>query len=94
MGNTMIYTVSITSKGQMTLPKPVRDELGLKTPGEVTLKVSKGGRLAIQKPVAIEDIHTLLGKPTGRAELTEREKTIAPQALKKYERHAKKSSRR
>ena len=88
----MIYNVSITKKGQMTLPKQIRNELGLTAPGRVTIKVSPKGSLALSKPVPLEDIHKILGQPDGREFLTEREKIIIPQVMKKYPQYAKKSS--
>ncbi|HTE21441.1 MAG TPA: AbrB/MazE/SpoVT family DNA-binding domain-containing protein [Candidatus Limnocylindria bacterium] len=79
----MIYTVSITKKGQMTIPKDVRERLGVDAPGKVTLDVDIKGRLTLHKPVAIEDIRTIVGKPAGKKPFTEREKLIIPQVMKK-----------
>lgn len=84
----MNYTVSITSKGQITIPKELRDLWGLKTPSKVVVQGTKDGKLSIRNPTPLEDIHKLLGKPTGRDPLTEREKIIVPQALERYRRSA------
>lgn len=40
----------ITSKGQITLPKPVRDALGLKTGDRVLFRVKQGGALIAKTP--------------------------------------------
>jgi AbrB family looped-hinge helix DNA binding protein len=39
--------VKITSKGQVTIPKRIRDELGLK-PGDRVLFVLRGGEVVLQ----------------------------------------------
>lgn len=85
---TMNYTVSITSKGQMTIPKELRDLWGLKAPSRVVVSGTKNGTMSIRNPVPLQDIHKLLGKPMGRPNLTEREKIIVPQAMKKYLKNA------
>ena len=87
----MIYTVSITKKGQMTLPKDIRDKLGITVPGRVTIKLGPKDKMGLGRQVKIEDIRKIIGKPGGRQFLTEREKIIFPQALARYE---KKSGRR
>jgi len=80
----MIYSVSITKKGQMTLPKDIRDRLGIKLPGRVTIKLGPKDQLGIGRQVEIKDIKKIVGKPAGRDYLTEREKIIFPQALARY----------
>lgn len=80
----MSYTVSITSKGQMTVPKALREQYSLDAPGKAVLDPQKDGTLAIRKPVPLEDIHKIIGKPAGRDDLTEREKLIGPYLAKKY----------
>lgn len=80
----MNYTVSITSKGQMTIPKEIRDQLGLKAPSRVVVEANKDKSLTIREPVALKDLHKLLGKPMGRPKLTEREKLFVPYLVKKY----------
>ena len=91
----MIYTVSITKKGQMTLPKKVRDDLELDVPGKVIVKVDSKGRLELGKPVPLRDIKKIIGKPGGREFLTEREKIIIPQVMKSrwYRQYVKDTNR-
>ena len=38
----------ITSKGQVTIPKPIRDRLGIKPGTKVTFSLDKDGRAFIQ----------------------------------------------
>lgn len=39
---------TVTSKGQVTIPKPIRDRLGIKTGTKVSFSVDKDGRAFIQ----------------------------------------------
>lgn len=81
----MIQTVSITSKGQMTIPKAIREELGLQAPGKATIARGKDGSLVIGPPKTIADIRRQLAASRGKGEpLTEREKLIGPYLAKKY----------
>ncbi|WP_066640203.1 AbrB/MazE/SpoVT family DNA-binding domain-containing protein [Desulfolucanica intricata] len=48
-----IYTPKIGSKGQMTLPKEVRDILGLKEGDRLLLKVEPEGRVVLEKGLVI-----------------------------------------
>jgi len=73
----------------MTLPKQIRDNLGVQAPGRVTIQTDAKGRLTIARPVPLEDIHRILGKPDRRDPLTEREKLVAPQVLAKYEKKSR-----
>jgi AbrB family looped-hinge helix DNA binding protein len=48
----------ITVKGQVTIPKPIRDRLGLKPGGQVDFVVEPDGRVVLQRaaePAAPED---------------------------------------
>ena len=49
----MVWTATISSKGQLTIPKPVRDALGLE-PGTQVLLVMRGEKVGLA-PVS-EDI--------------------------------------
>jgi AbrB family looped-hinge helix DNA binding protein len=46
-------TATITSKGQITIPKPVRDELGLREGDRVAFRVLEDGRVVIE-PETVE----------------------------------------
>ncbi len=43
----MVWTVTVSSKGQLVLPKAVRDKLGVK-PGDKILFVARQGRVELQ----------------------------------------------
>ncbi len=70
----MPHIVSITKKGQMTLPKEIRVELGLKTPDKVSIELDdKKKTLKIEK---VPDIMELAGRfkaPNGKTALKSRE---------------------
>jgi len=46
----MDVPATVTSKGQITLPKPVRDALGLKTGDRVLFRVHKGRAVLAKVP--------------------------------------------
>lgn len=58
-------TVSVTSKGQVTIPKPIRDALGITPGSEVAFELEGGGaRLELVKrraPSHIADAPRILG---------------------------------
>ena len=89
----MIYTHNLTKKGQVTIPKEFRDKLGLDKAGKTTISMNKQGEVVLRPFKSLEEIRAILGEPTGRDDLTEREKIIIPQVLKKYPQYAKKFNR-
>lgn len=55
------YTSTVTSKGQITIPKELRDELGLKPSDKVVLTRSESGALTIRrKNLRVEDVAGML----------------------------------
>ena len=61
-------TAKVTSKGQITIPKPVRDRLGLRSGDKVGF-IEEGGVWRIQKEVAespFEQYRGYLGHLSGR----------------------------
>lgn len=56
----MVYPVSITKKGQMTLPKKIRSFFGIKTPDKVLLELDKKNKAV--KIKTLPDIMELAGK--------------------------------
>jgi AbrB family looped-hinge helix DNA binding protein len=71
----MIYTSTISSRGQMTLPKALREVLGLSTTTRVNI-YEEGGKITVREPVPLKDLHKLLGKPMKSAKLSSTEKSI------------------
>jgi AbrB family looped-hinge helix DNA binding protein len=80
----MTYTHTLTSKAQVTIPKQVRDALGLRPGDRASFRIKANGEVVIERPKSLEEIHTMLGKPTFKDELSEREKLIGPHLIEKY----------
>ena len=80
----MNYTHSITSKGQITIPREFREKLGLDKIGKATLYLNDKGEIVLTPPKTLDDVRTLLSKPTFKDALSGKEKTIGQQLAKKY----------
>ncbi|HMP75199.1 MAG TPA: AbrB/MazE/SpoVT family DNA-binding domain-containing protein [Kiritimatiellia bacterium] len=65
-----MVTAALTSKGQLTIPKSVRDSLRLRT-GDRVAFVLRGDSEAVMKPVtkSVDEVFGRLHRP-GRAPLT------------------------
>lgn len=74
-------TTTITSKGQMTLPKDVRDDLGLK-PGDKLDIVKQGGNyVLLPRNVPVSVLAGILGKSPSGAMTVEQEDAALGRAL-------------
>jgi antitoxin PrlF len=74
----------LTSKGQVTIPKEVRDALDLHPGDRAVFRIKKNGEVVLERSKSLEDVHAMLGKPTFKDPLTDREQLIGPDLLKKY----------
>jgi bifunctional DNA-binding transcriptional regulator/antitoxin component of YhaV-PrlF toxin-antitoxin module len=81
----MNYTYSITSKGQITIPKEFRERLGLDKLGKATLQVNDKNEIVITTPKDLSEVRALLSKPSFKDNPTEKEQTIGVQLAKKYD---------
>lgn len=81
----MTYTHSITSKGQITIPKEFRERLGLDKLGKATLQVNDKDEIVITAPKSLKEVRTLLNSPTFKDKASEKELIIGAQLAKKYE---------
>lgn len=81
----MSYTYSITSKGQITIPKEFRKKLGLDKLGKATLLVNDRNEIVITAPKGLSEVRALLNKPTFKDKPSEREETIGGELAKEYE---------
>ncbi len=80
----MNYTHSITSKGQITIPKEFREKLGLDKIGKATLHLSDKNEIVLTPPKTLQEIRAMLSKPDFEDPVSEKEKIIGDQLSKKY----------
>ena len=66
----MNQTYSITSKGQITLPKELRDAVGLKPGGKAKIMQLDAHTIAIKSPLSAEEVRRLVGPPANDQPLT------------------------
>jgi AbrB family looped-hinge helix DNA binding protein len=81
------YTYSITSKGQITIPKEFRERLGLDKVGKATIQVNDKNEIVITTPKNLPEVRTLLSKPSFKDSPSEKEQTIGTQLAEKYDVH-------
>lgn len=80
----MHYTYSITSKGQITIPKEFREKLGLDKIGKATLELTDKGEVMLTRPKTLQEVRVLLHKPTFNDVLSKKEQVIGKHLAKKY----------
>lgn len=80
----MNYTNSITSKGQVTIPKEFREKLGLDKIGKATFSLNDRGELVVAAPKSLSEVRALLRAPSGKDKPSAREQAIGTELAKKY----------
>lgn len=80
----MNYTYSLTSKGQITIPKEFREKLGLDRIGKATIYLNDKDEIVLTPPKTLAEVRAILNKPTFKDGPSEKEKTIGSQLAKKY----------
>ncbi len=80
----MKATYPLTSKSQITVPREVRDHLGLKPGSRASYRIKKSGEVVLKRPLTGPEIMAKVGPPAGDQPLTEREKLIGEYLAKKY----------
>ena len=80
----MSYTYSITSKGQITIPKEFRKQLGLDKLGKATLQMNVNNEIIITAPKDLSEVRALLSKPSFKDNTSEKEQAIGAQLANKY----------
>ena len=80
----MKYTYSITSKGQLTVPKEFRKKLGLDKLGKATLHLNDNNEIVITAPKDLAAVRSLLHAPTFKDKTSAKEQAIGSQLAKKY----------
>jgi antitoxin PrlF len=80
----MNYTYSITSKGQITIPKEFRDKLGLDKIGKANLRMNDMGEIVVSPPKDLAAVRSILSTPSFKDTPSEKEQTIGSALAKKY----------
>lgn len=80
----MNYTYTVTSKGQITIPKEFRQKLGLDKVGKATFSLNANNEIVLSTPKTLEDVRKLLSKPTHADKLSDNDMTIGSQLAAKY----------
>ena len=76
-------TTTLTSKGQLTLPKAVRDKLHLKTGDRMRVEVTEDGRVVLEPAtVDVLELKGMLPKPAKPLRLGDMERVIRERAGK------------
>ena len=79
------FEATVTGKGQITLPKEVRERLGVRAGGRVRFTVEEGERIVISsRPRRLADLAGMLGKPPRSATLEEMDEGIRRAVVEKY----------
>ncbi len=83
--STLTYEATLTSKGQVTVPKEVRERLGLRAGRKVRFSLEDGERVTMEPAGhSISDLFGILGKPPRSATLEEMDEAIARGAVERY----------
>jgi antitoxin PrlF len=61
------YEATVSSKGQITLPKEIRDRLGVRGAGKLRFVVEEDGVVLERKSATIDDLFGILHRPGMRA---------------------------
>jgi antitoxin PrlF len=81
------FEVPVTKKGQLTIPKEIRERLGLNRGGNVGLTVEDDNRVVLSpKRVKLSDLAGILGKPPRSLTLEEMDDVIAQAAIERFRR--------
>jgi antitoxin PrlF len=79
------FEVTMTSKGQVTIPKAVRDRLRVGPSGKLRFAIEDGDRVVMSaRPSSIQDLFGILGKPPRSATIEEMDEGIRRAVADKY----------
>lgn len=79
------YEATVTSKGQVTLPKEVRERLRVRDGGKVRFTIENENRIVVARAeLSIRDLFGILGKPRRSATLEEMDEAIRQHAVERY----------
>jgi AbrB family looped-hinge helix DNA binding protein len=79
------YEATVTSKGQVTLPKEVRERLRVRAGGKVRFTFEEGDRIAVARGGSrLSDLFGILGKPRRHATLEQMDEAVRQGAVQRY----------
>lgn len=79
------YEATVIGKGQVTLPKEVRDRLQLNAGSSVRFTLEKGGRVVVARGgERLRDLFGILGKPPRSATLEQMDEAVKRGAVDRY----------
>jgi antitoxin PrlF len=79
------FEATVTSKGQVTIPKQVREHLGLRTSQKLRFKLEPGRRATmVPDTLSVQRLFGILGKPPRSATLEEMDEAIRQGAVQRY----------
>ena len=80
-------TATLTSRGQTTVPKEVRDHLGLKPGDRLRFGIQEDGRVVIEAAtLSIRRLRGIFPKPDRAVTLEEMDEAIADAAVERFQR--------
>jgi antitoxin PrlF len=81
------FEATVTSKGQVTIPKEIRDHLGLRTGGKLQFTLDSDGRVVVTPTMlSVRRLFGILGKPPRSATLEDMDEAIRRGAVERYQR--------
>ena len=79
------YEATVTDKGQVTIPKEIRERLRLGAGAKIRLTVEDGDRIVVTNEGSkLSDLFGILGKPPRSLTLKEMDEVIAQAAVDRY----------
>jgi antitoxin PrlF len=79
------FEATMTSKGQLTLPREIRERLGVRTGGKLRFAIEDGNRVTVSaRRSSIQDSFGMLGKPPRSATLEEMDEAIRRAVVDRY----------
>ena len=79
------FDATVSGKGQVTLPKEVRERLGVRPGRKVRFSIDKDGSVAVSaRPSSIQESFGMLGRPPRSATLEQMDEGIRRAVVDKY----------
>jgi antitoxin PrlF len=80
-------SATITSKGQTTIPKRIRDHLGLKPGDRLRFAVEEGGRVVLEPAtIPIRQLRGIFPRPELAVTLEEIDEAVREHAIERFRR--------